>query len=135
MFPYLHQICGRDLSRLAVTTMLPLGPPSLILFYICMNISSSKDIFALFKENLDMQLDRRGGLGPGGGGRLVSPTPTWDRWRSSLHTWGGDDHPSLPGGGSDHPSIPGGGGGRLSTLMVAPRVSRGCGGALCVAQL
>ena len=62
MFPYLHQICGRDLSRLAVTTMLPLGPPSLILF----DISSSKDIFALFKENLDMQLDRRGGLGPGG---------------------------------------------------------------------
>ena len=124
MFPYLHQICGRDLSRLAVTTMLPLGPPSLILFDICMNISSSKDIFALFKENLDMQLDRRGGLGPGGGGRLVSPTPTWDRWRSSLHTWGGD-----------HTSLPGGGGGRLSTLMVAPRVSRGCGGALCVAQL
>ena len=66
MFPYLHQICGRDLSRLAVTTMLPLGPPSLILFDICMNISSSKDIFALLKENLDMQLDRRGGLGPGG---------------------------------------------------------------------
>ena len=45
------------------------------------------------QENLDMQLDRRGGHGPVGGG------------------------------------------GRRSTLMVAPRVRRGCGGALKVVQV
>ena len=86
---------GWDLSRLAETTMLPLGPPNLRNFVIRINISIAIKMSPLLcdrccclQENLDIQLDRRGGHGPVGGG------------------------------------------GRRSTLMVAPRVRRGCGGAL-----
>ena len=94
------QMGGWDLSRLAETTMLPLGPPNLRNFVIRINISIAIKMSPLLcdrccclQENLDMQLDRRGGHGPVGGG------------------------------------------GRRSTLMVAPRVRRGCGGALKVVQV
>ena len=67
------QIGGRDRSRLAVTNMLPLGPPSLIMIYIitCILVIGQV-LLSSSKENLDMQLDRRGGLGPGGSGGGVA---------------------------------------------------------------
>ena len=68
-----HHIGGRDWSRLAETIMLPLGPPSLIYIITCILVTFIGYVM-LFQENLDMQLDRRGGLGPGGCGELIVKT-------------------------------------------------------------
>ena len=53
--------------------MLPLGPPSLIYIITCILVTFIGHVM-LFQENLDMQLDRRGGLGPEGGGELIVTT-------------------------------------------------------------
>ena len=52
--------------------MLPLGPPSLIFIITCILVTITGQMLLSSKENLDMQLDRRGGLGPGGGGGRLS---------------------------------------------------------------
>ena len=105
------QMGGRERSRLAETIMLPLGPPSLM-YSISVTVSHLYRTGLLQKKTWTCSLTVEEALA------LEEVVDDYHCYMHHLH----DVH---------RPRLPGGGGGRRSTLIVAPRVSRGCGGALC----